>query len=465
MASNITQANSRTPQKSVSFQFGSTPKPSSTGLKQRKKTPYKTKNDSDSEAANAFLPSFAATGGGLFSSTNANVGASTMFGSPCPKKNATLNSDADGDQGFPFNGSIPSSKKKSFKAHRPPKVETVEEENGTETTSTIHPKDFGFKKQASGNVQKVTASKPTVAKATTSIPFNSTAKPTTSSFTIKSITTEATANPDAVNPMDTPATDQSKGDINGTMAATKVGDTDNVDTALKEKRAVASGAFSNNDTEGSHATDPCALQAEAEASLIDWKLLPHNYKDCPVEEILNMFRDELEVDTINYVSEVKNLHKSENIIRDSTQTLIQLAQTVQTVMVNQEDVFASFVTIETFQKQMEWELATLENQVDQIYQAAKDFPPNQHDDAREASWIVTQQIETAMDDMESLSVAILNENVTVPFNLDGLDETSDVGQLVVRLQSFAKTLSELELKSVHLKQGLGELERVFPPVK
>ena len=108
-----------------------------------------------------------------------------------------------------------------------------------------------------------------------------------------------------------------------------------------------------------------ATIADVEESLITWKLL--SYKDCSVEEILNMIRDELTVDAINFCEEAKELHSNEIAIRTMEQDLVRLTETMQNTMANQEDAFNTLTAIEAHQKVLESTLVTLEDQVDQMF--------------------------------------------------------------------------------------------------
>ena len=202
----------------------------------------------------------------------------------------------------------------------------------------------------------------------------------------------------------------------------------------------------------SGADDKTIAQTDVEASLITWKIL--SYKECSVEDILTMIRDELQVDAATYYMEAKKVLENEIAIRTMEQDLTRAATASQKTMVKQEDLFQTFATIEAFQSETDSTLMVLENQVDQMLEAHASQPPTYSDYDRELIFKSAQETANAMDQLE-------NDAKAAEASMALLWPCSEEKCLHSARYFNDMKQYELEVRLLALNSSIEELERIF----
>ena len=215
----------------------------------------------------------------------------------------------------------------------------------------------------------------------------------------------------------------------------------------KAKRSIDAASSGADDKATS---DLISARTDVEDSLITWKIL--SYKDCSVEDILTMIRDELQVDAATYFAEAKKVLGNEIAIRMMEQDLIRASAALQKTMAKQEDLFQTFATIEAFQMEMDSTLEVLEKQVDQMFQAHASQPPTHSDYDRELIFQLAQETASIMDQME-------NDAKAAEASMAHLCSCGEEDCLHSVVYSNDKKLDDLEVRGLLLKSSIEELER------
>ena len=172
-----------------------------------------------------------------------------------------------------------------------------------------------------------------------------------------------------------------------------------------------------------------------------------------VEQILNKFQTELENDALLYVQEAKRLSDYDATLRDTQRDISQLTLMATRAVNDQTSVQRLVEAVAVFQDEMERNLDTVEEQINELFEKQTTQPPIDADVERERAYHRAATIESKLQQLDE----------TLKVTMRELDEKqkrvlpSEVGAMVKTLNQHQVTMADLENRARKVKHEMDQV--------
>lgn len=124
------------------------------------------------------------------------------------------------------------------------------------------------------------------------------------------------------------------------------------------------------------------------------------YQSLTVEQILNTFQKELEQDSIAFLEQAKRVCEYDAVVRDSQRDLVEIANQTQRLLLEQEQIENSLMSIHAFQKSLEHTLEDVSTDIDVLFTSQSHLAPQDADVERERAYQLSQTINQRLEELE-----------------------------------------------------------------
>ncbi|KAL3931557.1 MAG: hypothetical protein SGBAC_011253 [Bacillariaceae sp.] len=125
------------------------------------------------------------------------------------------------------------------------------------------------------------------------------------------------------------------------------------------------------------------------------------YQSLTVEQILNKFQKELEVDSIAFLDQAKRVCEYDAVLRDSQRDIAQITDQTQRLLLEQEQMEKALQGIDSFQVELSSTLDTVSTHVDELFTSQSHLAPQDADVERERAYQMSQTIAQRLDELEN----------------------------------------------------------------
>lgn len=181
------------------------------------------------------------------------------------------------------------------------------------------------------------------------------------------------------------------------------------------------------------------------------------YQTLTVEQILNMFQQEMEKDAVVYLEEARRVAEYDAILRDSQRDLNLLTENVRRCLIEQKEVEQTLTGIGAFQSELDRTLESVERNVDELFGAQSHLMPADADMERESTYKMAHDVDLRLLELQSSLQTTLQQ-------MDAAQEralTGDVAKIVQILNQHQNSLAVMEDAGRRMEHDIAQVNRVL----
>lgn len=176
-----------------------------------------------------------------------------------------------------------------------------------------------------------------------------------------------------------------------------------------------------------------------------------------VEKIINTFQKELEKDALFYIKEAERVAKYDSVLRQSERAITDLTVQTQRCLVHEKEIDSTIQSVATLQEEVEKNLASIEKQVDELFEKQADYSQIEADVERERAYTTAAQLEADIQMLlESLEATMQDLKSAQETTLSG-----DAGYIVKILNDHRNTLADLDTASRRLDRDVEQANQLL----
>ncbi|GAX11591.1 nuclear pore complex protein Nup62 [Fistulifera solaris] len=182
-----------------------------------------------------------------------------------------------------------------------------------------------------------------------------------------------------------------------------------------------------------------------------------DYQTLTVEQIINKFQKELEQDAIAFLEEARRVAEYDAILRDSQRNIVKLTQLAHHTLIGQQELEQMLNGIDAFQRELETTLNTVEQHVEDLFQAQSHHLPADADMEREKAYATASAVEQRLQELSESLQTVLGE-------MDATQQrvlTGDTGKIVQILSQHEKSLADLETAARRMELDVGHVSKLL----
>ena len=194
---------------------------------------------------------------------------------------------------------------------------------------------------------------------------------------------------------------------------------------------------------------------------------PIEYQSLSVEQILNRFQSELETDTIAFLQEAQRIAHYDATLRDSHQSLSELASMVSRLMIHQQEVDTQLQGVGSYHKELATTLDQLEQNVDELFAAQSGISVQDVDIQRERAYERALEVDSKLGQMNNVLENVMGELNAAQERVWSMARGHDghvndeVGKIIGVFNSHNETLAQLEAKARNLEADVTMVGQVL----
>jgi nuclear pore complex protein Nup62 len=181
------------------------------------------------------------------------------------------------------------------------------------------------------------------------------------------------------------------------------------------------------------------------------------YQTLTVEQIINKFQKELEQDAVAFLEEARRVAEYDAILRDSQRDIVKLTQLAHHTLIGQQELEQMLNGIDAFQRELETTLYTVEQHVEDLFQAQSHQLPADADMEREKAYATAGAVEQRLQELSESLQSVLGE-------MDATQQrvlTGDTGKIVQILGQHEKSLADLETAARRMELDVGHVSKLL----
>ena len=181
------------------------------------------------------------------------------------------------------------------------------------------------------------------------------------------------------------------------------------------------------------------------------------YKELTVEQILNLFQRNLEIDSKTYLEEARVVLERDGILRDAQTDVANITQKLRSFYVVQSDMEDSLKAINGYQDEMERTLAQAEETIADMFDAQSHMQAGDADLQREVAYATAEEIERRLQAVSStLEATSRGLEDSIDAKLSG-----DIRNVVKVLNQHMTSLESLDLAFGEMDKDITEVNQVL----
>jgi nuclear pore complex protein Nup62 len=215
-------------------------------------------------------------------------------------------------------------------------------------------------------------------------------------------------------------------------------------------QTTGSGTTSQSSTNATTTTTTTAPPATREPIRLEYQALT-------VEQILNMFQQEIEKDAVVYLEEARRVAEYDAILRDSQRDLNMLTENVRRCLIEQKEVEQTLVAIGDFQSEIDRNLDTVERNIDELFGSQSHLVPVDADQERETAYKLAHDVDVRLQELNTVVQTTMQQ-------MESAEEralSGDVAKIVQMLHQHQRSLANLEDVARRMDIDMAHINRVL----
>jgi len=194
---------------------------------------------------------------------------------------------------------------------------------------------------------------------------------------------------------------------------------------------------------------------------------PIPYQTKSIQDIINTFTAELEIDAKTFFAEAQRISEYDAILRDSQRSITHLTENMSRLLIQQTEVDNTLNSIGSYHSELNEILNGLETNMDDLFEAQKHLVPEDGDLERERAYQLALDIETKLSNMQmSMKDTVDDLNRSAERASEGNSNGSGSGseeniQILQILNAHLDTLTWLEGAGKSLDEDVTLLGRAL----